>query len=348
MSNVVIGFDPGFGNIKAAMINGSMKTVAFPSVVGVGATTMGMLDEEWGRAGVPDEVRFGGHHYLVGEYVGDYARPIERMDWQRLASGLEAQAFFLNALHGLLSGEDGHQSGLIASVMVGLPVEVMSDRPLAGRIRDELRRWMEGQHVFQVNHTSHDITVNRVEVMPQPLGGFFCWGMNGLGKWERSKGSLKEMTAICDIGMNTIDLFVVRGGQVQRRFVGGETLGMRRAAEVIRDNIRQEHGVTLSLHEADAIMQEEEPSISTWRGDTDLTALVEQAKSTAASGVLQFLESQWGDGRRFRHILFVGGGAEALRSSLVRAYPHGVVIKDAVVANATGFAKYGARVFRGQ
>jgi hypothetical protein len=39
-----IGWDPGFGNAKAAYLNGTQRMVA-PSVVGVGSAEMGLLEE---------------------------------------------------------------------------------------------------------------------------------------------------------------------------------------------------------------------------------------------------------------------------------------------------------------
>ena len=75
----------------------------------------------------------------------------------------------------------------------------------------------------------------------------------------------------------------------------------------------------------------------------DLTPIVDQAKNSVAASVLQFTERQWGNAKRFRHVLFTGGGSQLLANSLARAYPHGYVLPNSVVANATGLAKYGMR-----
>ena len=71
-----------------------------------------------------------------------------------------------------------------------------------------------------------------------------------------------------------------------------------------------------------------------------LRALAEQTLGAS------FVERQWGNGRQFVHLLFTGGGAEALRATLLRQYPQGVVLPNAVTANALGLARYAARVFR--
>jgi hypothetical protein len=77
----------------------------------------------------------------------------------------------------------------------------------------------------------------------------------------------------------------------------------------------------------------------------DLRAQVDQALATTAVAVVTFLERQWGNGRQFAHLSFTGGGAEALKTTLLRHYPQGLVLPNAVTANALGLARYAARVF---
>ena len=151
------------------------------------------------------------------------------------------------------------------------------------------------------------------------------------------------MIAICDIGFNTLDLFVAQAGNAVARYTSGETTGMRRAAELIIETVRKQYGVSLSLHEADALLRQRTPQLSTAEGLIDLTALTQQARETVASSILMFTERQWGNAKQFRHVLFTGGGADALRHVLARHYPHGIVLKDAMTANAAGLAKYGQR-----
>ena len=343
---MIIGYDPGFGNSKASYLNGQLNTAVLPSVVGVGNTELGLLDTTLGnrrrRDDMPNETTFDGVSYLVGQNVANYARPASRMDFMRLSDGPELKALFFTTLHKLLgSGEYRN-----IQVMVGLPVEVMQERKLALGTRRELRKWMVGEHLFLVNGEAHKIEITRVEVMPQPAGSYFHWGMDDNGQWSKGSSTLKDTIAVCDCGFNTLDLFVLQAGNIVARYTNGQTLGMRRAAELIINHIRKEHGVSLSLHEADAFLHQKQPELSTADGLIDLTALVNQARETVAAGVLQFTERQWGNARRFRHVLFTGGGAEILRDQLARAYPHGVVLPNAVTANATGLAKYGQRVFK--
>lgn len=342
---VNIGFDPGFGNAKAAFLGpDGLHAAAAPSVVGVGETDVGALSlgnlGRRRRRSTPDAVAFDGVTYLVGEGVARYARPVARMDFLRLSDGPELRALFYDVVFRLL-GEGSHQ----AALMTGLPVEVMADKALARATLRALRGWMRGQHRFAVDGQPVALTVTDVRIMAQPAGAFFSWGLDDRGRWARDKAALKAPVAICDVGFNTLDLFAVEGGEVIARFTGGDTAGMRRAAEGLIAQVQGRFGVTLSLHEADALLRQRRPRLFTAQGEADLRPLVGQALDAASAGIVTFVERRWGNARQFAHLLFTGGGAQALQETLERQYPHGAVLPDAVTANATGLARYAARVF---
>lgn len=338
-------YDPGFGNGKGAAIGpGGLLVATVPSVVGVGETDLGMLSlgslGRRRRRSEPDRVSFEAITYLVGEGVSRYARPQQRMDFRRLSDGPELRALFYATIFRLL-GPGRH--GL--ALMVGLPVEVMADRERARGTLRAMRKWMVGEHHFGANDAETTLEVASVRAMAQPAGTFFAWGLDDRGRWVRGKSDLKVPVAVCDVGFNTLDLFAVEGGQVVGRFTGGDTSGMRRAAEQLITGIKAQHGVELSLHEADALLRQRQPGIYTAGGEVDLRPAVQQALNAVAAGILTFVERRWGNARQFAHVLFTGGGAEALRSTLESQYPHGVVLPNAVTANAIGLARYAVRAF---
>jgi hypothetical protein len=342
---VNIGLDPGFGGTKAACITpGGAQVAIVPSVVGVGQTDLGLLSVgnlgRRKRSRQPDEVTFADVTYLVGENVARCARPVERMDFLRLSDGPELRALFYDIVFRLL-GEGEHR----ANVMVGLPVEVMADREQARATLRGLRSWMATRHKYGVNGREVTLDVEIVKVMAQPAGTFFAWGLNSQGKWVRGRSALRAPVAICDIGFHTLDLFTVEGGEVVARFTGGDTVGMRRAAGLIISAVRTGHGVDLSLHEADALVRQRRPRLHTAGGEVELRAQVDQALDTTAAAVVTFMERQWGNGRQFAYLLFTGGGVEALKATLLRQYPHGVMLPNAVSANALGLARYATRIF---
>ena len=319
--------------------------VTIPSVVGVGETELGMLSigklGRRRRRATPDKVAYEGITYLVGENVARFARPVQRMDFLRLSDGPELRALFYNTIYWLLD-EGRHE----ANLMIGLPVEVMADRGQARATLRGLRSWLVGEHHFSINDVAVALEVSNVQAMAQPAGAFFAWGLNDRGKWIQDREGLKASVAVCDIGFNTLDLFAVQGGEVVGRFTAGDTAGMRRAVEQLVAQVRGKFEVELSLHEADALMRERRPRIYTAAGEINLRPLVNQARDTAAAGVVTFVEQRWGNGRQFAYLLFTGGGAESLHSELLKQYPHGVILPDPVTANAVGLARYAVRVFK--
>jgi hypothetical protein len=291
------------------------------------------------RKGKPQVVSFDGASYLVGEGVAHYARPIERMDFQRLSNGPELRALLYTALHGLHGPGESQ-----VAILLGLPVEVMAERKLALQTLRNLRGWLMATHHFAVNGEETILTVVAVEAMAQPAGTFFSWGLDPFGKWARSASDLKSALAVADVGFNTTDLFSVRAGEIVARFTGGDTLGIRRAAELLIQNIRAHYGMELSLHEADILLHKRRPIIYPPGGDeVDISPLVRQAMETAGAAILSMIERLWGNGRQFAHLIFTGGGTEALRGRLIQQYPHAVILPQPVLANAIGLSKYAQR-----
>lgn len=342
-----IGLDPGFGGLKVAEIqDGQIVTHHLPSVVGVGSTDAGALN----LAGVvrsrrvgdqPHRVAFNGAEYLVGSNVHLYARPIERMDFDRFTEGPELRALFYAALYRLLDG-GGHRLALA----VGLPVEVLQDAAQAAATERAMSAWLLGCHSFSIDGVAAELEVIALRAkIAQPVACWFSWGLTNDGQWDRAKDG-RSPCLVIDEGFNTLDLLVVEGGRISTRYTTGDTLGMRRAAEMTARNVDQYHGVELSLHEADALVQRvvqgKKASTFVLGQSTDVTALVQQAVDALAADVLRFVERSVSDGRKFQ-ILLTGGGALALAPRLRRQYRHAVVVDDPVLANARGLAKLAQR-----
>lgn len=316
-----------------------------PSIVGVGRTDFGLLTAgNLRRASTehPHIVVWGGKQYLVGQGTEKYASISERMDFLRLGDSDEAPALTYVSLAQLV-GVDGT---LTAALMVGFPVEVMMNLELARQLLRQLRAWLVGEHCFTVDGQEYVITITDIQVAAQPAGAFFAWGMSNAGKWNRPTADLDVMVAVGDLGFNTLDIIAVEGGQVVGKYSGGDTAGIRRAAEILARQVKEQFEVPLSRQEADRFLRTEHPILSCWRGEVDLTPLAAQALETAAAGIGDFMETHWGNGKQFRYLLFTGGGSEMVRVHLLKRYPHAQILPNPVLVNALGLARYGRRVFK--
>ncbi|MEM7028005.1 MAG: hypothetical protein AAF629_00325 [Chloroflexota bacterium] len=103
-----IGLDPGFGGVKVAEVYGNERqllTGHIPAVIGYGTTDAGMLSTGLRRrkADQPTAIQINETNYVVGSNVHLYAKPIERLDFQRLSAGPELQALLYVALWQIIS-----------------------------------------------------------------------------------------------------------------------------------------------------------------------------------------------------------------------------------------------------
>ena len=192
----ILGLDPGFGGFKLAELTDSgLQTAYLPAVVGIGDTDIGLLSlgglSKRRNGHAPHAVSWNGARYLVGPNVARYARPLQRLDFQRLADGPELRALTYGVLAQRL-GPGEHDVSLI----IGLPVEVMADRELATTTLKGLRRWLVGRHDFVVDEVRCQVAVHQVRALAQPVGAFFAWGLDDAGRWRRSTDDLKAPVGV--------------------------------------------------------------------------------------------------------------------------------------------------------
>jgi hypothetical protein len=196
-------------------------------------------------------------------------------------------------------------------------------------------------------HQTH-LNVLEVKVRAQPQGALFEWALNTHGQWAHPTATIKDRIAVLDLGFNTLDLFTIQDGQVSKRFTGGNTSGVRRAATALADMLAA-RGLAVSLHEADdwvrAFVQGPRKKLETHvGGDTvDLRPLVQRALQSTTEEVLTFVERAWGNARQFQHVILTGGGALAIGDALLRQIPHATLLPDPVTANARGLARFAQR-----
>lgn len=336
-----VAIDPGFGGFKTAIVNGDVKTSLIPSVVGAGALKNSGLSTGLGRGrklpNKPYQIVFNNQTYLVGQNVHLHTRPIQRLDFNRLANGPELRALIYASLWQTFGAGD-HTINLL----IGLPVEVQQDRQTSNSIRARLRGWLVGDHHFVIDGEAVSVTVHRVRTMAQPLGAFFNWGMNTNAEWVKTDDPRGKF-AVCDIGFNTLDLFVIQNAQVNERFSNGDKLGMRRACRLVKDTVRAQYGVKLSFPESDQLLRDKKPLLHYSGGVVDLSPVIAQAVGDSFGAIAEFLEDTWENDQQFRRIILAGGGTDILREKLTALLPHAIIPGNAQLTNAVGLAKFAQR-----
>jgi hypothetical protein len=150
-----------------------------------------------------------------------------------------------------------------------------------------------------------------------------------------------------DEGFNTLDVLVVENGKISHRYGGGDTLGMRRAAERLIETVEHSHGVYLELSTASQLIRE---VVTGQRGQThvrgrlvDITGEAKQAFAAFEADVLLFIDRSIGKAKEAYQVLLTGGGVISLAPRLLRRFPEALVMPEPVLANARGLAKLACR-----
>jgi plasmid segregation protein ParM len=324
--------------LQPALIEES--SVIVPSQIGLGTTETGMLSRGFlksSRTNQPYKVTVNERQYLAGPNVEMYATPLQRMDFARLGDSAEQQALTYAAL-GLALGPGEHPA---AKIVVGFPVEVMRDEAKAKDVVKALMGWMIGTHRFQINDKDYGMTIDKVIVIAQPLGGFYSWAISKEGKFRVPRTDVQGRILVVDIGFNTLDLYALKNMELEPKYTTGDTAGVRRAAELLMQHIQREFDVRISRTEANALLLSDHPIFETAGSSINLTPVISQVLDAAATQITDICETTVGNGKQFSRVLFTGGGSELLRKHMLNHFPFALVLPNAVMANASGCAYAG-------
>ena len=357
--------DLGNGNTKGAEVvithrkrkgevieTRELQTASLPSQVGAGDTSLGGLSlgnvVKRRKEEQPAQVSFSGGTYLVGHNVARFAKPLERFDLRKYTDSMEVRALTYALLAQMVNGGETDMA-----LIVALPVEVVMAEAFKETAKG-IEEWLLGEHHFTYDgHVSH-LTVHAIKCMAQPVGAFFAWGLDDHGDWTmRSEDDLLNANvAVLDSGFNTLDLLLVKQGRIEKRFTGGDTLGVRVAAEEIARGVKAQYQFDLSMAEADTYIRQyldrKSVPIIVAGEKHDLAPLVRQALNALSTRTIRFVEETW-RGAQLSYVLLAGGGAMVLDAPLRRQMRQAELLPDPVTANAIGLAKLAQRpgVFKG-
>jgi len=311
----VLALDPGYGNTKVC-VNGNIaclqSAIARPQSVGMAA--IGMK-----TASHADILRMDGYEFAIGPGAWHWGSLLTSSDYSALASP-ERRALAFGTLGKLL--ESGEY--VIDHMVVGLPVPLLMDEPQAKAVMEGLKEY-KAVHEFTFNGQEYRLLINRLRVLAQPVGAYADWLLDD--ELHLRKGGRLAEVGVLDLGMNTLDLYVVQDGKVEPRFVGGDKVGVRRLLELLtgKGHDPEELDADLRLgrlHISPSQMQ-------SWLGE-----------------VLSVIERVWPSLRRFSAVIPTGGGAlvlgDLLRLALIAKGAAVCWPEDPITANVKGLWKWGA------
>jgi hypothetical protein len=317
----VIALDPGYGNTKICLndpANQGMKTVLLQSAV-ARVRNFGMAGIGMKLAQQAIQVRFDEHDLIVGPGAWNWNAPENNMDFSALASP-GRRALFYAALAQALPPA----SYQIGQMVVGLPVPLLQDEIQAAAVINALRAY-KGDHRFEIGAGEYCLNIQRLKVLPQPVGAYADWLVNQ--DLQVRKDHSQAEIGVLDLGQNTLDLYALQGGKVTPRFVGGGKLGVRRLLDLMDGSLAGRDAVEVDAELRSGKRKPAQAHLQSWLGE-----------------IMGAVERVWPNLRRFTAIIPVGGGSLLLGDHLRGALAmHGAAIHwpiDPVLTNAIGLWKY--------
>jgi plasmid segregation protein ParM len=317
---MILGIDIGYSNLKLAFAQRGEhppKTSLLPA-----------------GAAPADRVptRFDGKHQegllrtLVDgqEYVAGI--PSDRAElWGRsLHSDYPSSPSYKALFHaGLLLSETDH----IDVLVTGLPVSQYQEEAR----RDALVAQMSGTHQVTPKRT---ITVNKVKVIPQPVGGLLDYA-------HQTGSDLDEAAVlVVDPGFFSVDWIMVVGSDLRRQSSGTSLNASSVVLEEAAKLIAKDHGASVSTETLENAIRSGKSSVLVLGQRVEIAPYIEQATKAVGPVVVEAIQKSLRTETRSPDlIVLVGGGAEFFRESLKAAFPRLEVAipKDSVFSNARGF-----------
>jgi hypothetical protein len=324
---MIVALDPGFGNTKvstAARCALIQTAIARPKNIGRAAMGLRTITSNAIHIRIKD-----GGEYIVGPGAWSYGEPLSTLDFLSITSEPRLSVFYA-ALAQCLEIPAGITEP-IDTLVIGLPVPLLENVEEANSTIAALRE-LKREHVFSIapyragaEEKTFKVRIANIKVLAQPVGAYADYVISDDLK-IRSDAKSSEV-AVVDLGMNTLDLYVVQSGRVSPRFIGGDKIGTRRLLELL-------DGGGLDLDELDAAVRENRIKIP------------EKALDAWLLPVIATIEKTWPKLDRFSAVILSGGGSMLLGTRLASALARrGAAIhlpESPVLTNVRGLYKWAA------
>lgn len=312
----ILAIDPGFGNTKVCF-NGATAIIqsAVVKPVHVGEAIDGMRISQAAL-----RLTFDGLEFMVGEGAWNWGRSLGSMDFAGIV-GPERLALIYGALARVVKPGDLGECQMV----IGLPVPLLMDEGQMKSIKAALAR-LKREHVFSIEGGEYRLNITGISYRAQPMGAFYDWQLSD--DFSVREGSTAMTVAVMDIGMNTLDLFVVDNNALRPGLLGGDKVGVRRLLELARLD-------GYDVIERDGLLRSGRLRLR----DAELDIWL--------SNILDVVERTWPTLKRFNAVIPTGGGAMVLAGKLQGALAaKGAALywpTDPITANVKGLYKYAAR-----
>jgi plasmid segregation protein ParM len=328
-----IGIDVGYGFVKAT--DGEREFV-FPSVVGLGQDLC--FRSELAVRNRPLDnlmITVDNRDYFVGDLAIRQSEIASRSLDANRAEDRNVKVLMLTGLNLYTQWENE-----TFNVVTGLPTSYFT------AYRDAWVTGLRGSHTIKLSVSGQKqektLGIERIRILPQPLGTLFDRALDQSGNVD-DEDLASLAVGVVDIGFKTTDFAV--GDQLEfiDHLSGSTPTGLSNAYGLLADWLRTEFKVDKEQYALDRIVERGEIRIA---GKVfDISRMRKEIFERVAHKIITELDSLW-DYRSLDAILFTGGGSQALAEWLLPEFKNAVLVDNPQLANARGFMKYAANVFR--
>lgn len=314
----ILGIDIGFGDIKVTygLSDGSIfKQFKYSSIIGITKRNEYVKDLR-----IYD---FKDHSYYVGDNALDLPSEnlIDITDYDNLE--FYAPLFLYHTIKMLEETPDIIISGLSKAQIEN-----------SGHFKAALKN-------FTVN--GKEFEYKNIFILPQGAGSKLTIDKYGNNFPNLQEEFMEKSSYIgCDIGFNTLDMFLVTNGKTSPNlFEGIEREGLMKIAQEIAKKVKEDHSRDITLHEAKEIL---DSGIYKLRGvKHDFKEHVDEVKKTYLKGLLQLIEERYGKILDKCDFISLSGGGSTIFQSTEDGFLRVPKTKHEYY-NAIGFFLYGGTI----
>ena len=336
----ILGIDIGFGFTKAT--NGK-DTFIFKSIYGEDADIQFWAD--FGTDTLTDHIHvtIDGKSYFIGDLAEQQSRVLHfTLDQEKLITD------FVKVLTLTVAG-----LFLDKNSPINVPLNVVSGLPI-GFFKQNHERFHEvlcGHH--QVTYHSHDgqqttkeLYINKVRMLPQPLGSVLNLLMDADGKLI-NKALATQKVGVVDIGFRTTDYTILDHLRYIDRGSRTSESGISKGFGVIANKLREKCGVNVELYRLYNAV--ESGSIKMRGQGFNFAQIRDQVYSQLAASIANDIDRLWDDDWDMDAIILTGGGSKDLAKYLQPQITGNILPLDPDLDprlnNVMGYLKYGQSVW---
>lgn len=230
---------------------------------------------------------------------------------------VRSDAYLLLHLYALLASLPAGVTTATVMFAGGLPIEDYGNESVKTILKERLR----GTHRLHWGDTEYTITIDKILLVPQPIGAIATLLYTPEGRVHANGTMLRQRFAL-DIGGGTTDYTGRRGLDLIPGTEGGVALGAMTAAEIAMSRIRDRHPRlrTLDATEVLQAMQRAEPTVFLAGDPLDIRQEIQEAVEITASEVVRHVSRFWQAHLEQGEVLLFGGGGALLAGPISQQF----------------------------